>query len=252
MSQPSDTDLDRWLAEHGPRRAPRFAMLDPHVELIRRLPHVAIDTDNENSTLTRFHPEARFIDLDAPRQLDGLFSATASADLIVVDGRAASTDLFLGYFEEITLAEVLAACDAALTLAIPINHEADSVDQLQRLVERLGPLCRYVVIRNAAHSDAFAIYDQSEVRARLRDELGGCEIILPRLQDWLVETLHREDLTIAAGTRHSAFSLLDRQRLRNWERRFHAALDAAGELLLPPAPGPVHTAAQPEKGEPHD
>ena len=37
MSQPSDTDLDRWLAEHGPRRAPRFAMLEPRLELVRRL-----------------------------------------------------------------------------------------------------------------------------------------------------------------------------------------------------------------------
>ena len=199
----------------------------------KNLPHVAIDTDNENSTLTRFHPDARFIDLDEPRQLDALFSATASADLVVVDGRAASTDLFLGYFDEIGLAEVLTACDTALTLAIPINHEADSVDQLQRLAERLGSACRYLVIRNASQGDSFGIYDNSEIRVRLRDELGGREIDMPRLQDWLVEALHRADVTVGVGSTHDTFSLLDRQRLRNWQRRLHAAIDSVGDLLLP-------------------
>ena len=34
--------------------------------------HVAIDSDNENSTLKRFHPNARFLDLDNRRELDGI------------------------------------------------------------------------------------------------------------------------------------------------------------------------------------
>jgi len=33
--------------------------------------HVAIDSDNENSTLKRFHPDARFVDLDDRRGPDG-------------------------------------------------------------------------------------------------------------------------------------------------------------------------------------
>ncbi len=75
------------------------------------------------------HSEARFVELSETRQLDGLFSATDSANWVFVDGRAASTDLFFSYFSEIGLTEVLAACSTTLTLAIPINHEADSVDQ---------------------------------------------------------------------------------------------------------------------------
>jgi hypothetical protein len=36
--------------------------------------HVAIDSDNENSTLKRFHPDTRFLDLSKRRGLDGIFS----------------------------------------------------------------------------------------------------------------------------------------------------------------------------------
>src|SRR3954462_1299613 len=32
--------------------------------------HVAIDSDNENSTLKRFHPDTRFLDLDNRRELE--------------------------------------------------------------------------------------------------------------------------------------------------------------------------------------
>jgi len=38
--------------------------------------HVAIDSDNENSTFKRFHPDTRFLDLDNRRELDGVFAAS--------------------------------------------------------------------------------------------------------------------------------------------------------------------------------
>ena len=56
---------------------------------------------------------------------------------------------------------------------------------------------------------------------------------MPRLQDWLVEALNRENLTITAAAKHSAFSLLDRQRLLTWQRKLYAEIEAVPELLLP-------------------
>jgi hypothetical protein len=46
---------------------------------------------------------------------------------------------------------------AKLTLVMPVNHESDSVDQIQRLTDEFGRKCNYVVVRNAAHSDSFEI-----------------------------------------------------------------------------------------------
>jgi cellulose biosynthesis protein BcsQ len=65
--------------------------------------HVAIDSDNENSTLKRFQPDTRFLDLYHRRELDGIFSALEKANLVVMDCRAASTALFIEYFAEIGL-----------------------------------------------------------------------------------------------------------------------------------------------------
>jgi len=196
--------------------------------------HVAIDSDNENSTLKRFHPDTRFLDLNNRRELDGIFTPLEKGNLVVMDCRAASTDLFIDYFTEIDLSAVLSELGAALTLVMPVNHESDSVDQIQRLADQFGKKCGYVVVRNAAHSESFALFESSEVRAQLKDKLGGREIAMSRLQDWLVEALNAENLTITAAKKHPAFGLLDRQRLQTWQRKLYAEIESVADLLLPP------------------
>lgn len=199
----------------------------------RGIAHVAIDSDNENSTLKRFHPDTRFLDLNNRRELDGIFSALEKANLVVMDCRAASTDLFIDYFAEIDLPAVLSAMGATLTLVMPVNHESDSVDQIQRLADQFGKKCSYVVVRNAAHSESFALFESSEVRTQLKEKFGGREISMTRLQDWLVESFNAENLTITAATKHSAFSLLDRQRLQTWQRKLYTEIESVTDLLLP-------------------
>jgi cellulose biosynthesis protein BcsQ len=196
--------------------------------------HIAIDSDNENSTLKRFHPDTRFLDLNNRRELDGIFSALEKASLVVMDCRAASTDLFIDYFTEIDLPAVLSAMSATLTLVMPVNHESDSVDQIQRLADQFGKKCGYVVVRNAAHSESFALFESSEVRTQIKDKLGGREISMTRLQDWLVESLNAKNLAITSATKHSAFSLLDRQRLQTWQRKLYTEIESVADLLLPP------------------
>jgi len=199
----------------------------------KSIAHIAIDSDNENSTLKRFHPDAQFLDLANRRELDGIFRCLERANLVAVDCRAASSELFLEYFGEVEAPAVLKALGAVLTLVMPVNHELDSVDQVQRLTDQLGRTCSYVVVRNAAHSDSFALYESTEVHSQINTELGGREIVMHRLQDWLVEALSRENLTITAATKHPAFSLLDRQRIQIWQRRFYAEIESAADLLLP-------------------
>jgi cellulose biosynthesis protein BcsQ len=47
--------------------------------------HVAIDTDNENSTLKRFHPESVFVDLSQASGIDRIFVEVSAHPLVVVD-----------------------------------------------------------------------------------------------------------------------------------------------------------------------
>jgi hypothetical protein len=199
----------------------------------RRQPHRAIDTDNENSTLKRYHREADFVDLNDPRGLDALFAAVESSPLVVMDGRAASTDLVLDYFAEVSVFELLGGLDARLTLVIPVNHEADSVTQAKLISDALGDRCPYLIVRNQAHSQQFSLYDGSRTRRRLLDELAGGEMVMPRLYDWLVAALNQYNLTATEALVHEAFNLVDRQRLKNWQKTFYAEVDAHRAALLP-------------------
>ena len=199
----------------------------------RKIAHVAFDSDNENSTLNRFHPEAGFLNLAHPRGLDPMVQALEGNRLVVVDCRAASTDLFLNFFSSTDLIGLLTSLEAVLTLVMPVGAEIDSIEQLQRITRELGNRCRYVIVRNPVHEDALPLFDASRIRQQLKDELGAKEISLTRMQPWLVDGLNRNNLTPTAALRHEAFSLLDRQRLIAWQRHLCEQIDSAADVLLP-------------------
>ncbi len=204
----------------------------------KAIPYAAIDTDNENSTLKRFHPEATFLDIEDAKEIDSIFAALDSADLVVLDCRAASTEIFLDYFEEMEIFRLLEKADAAMTVVSPVNHETDSVEQIRNLSERLNGSCSYVIVKNQALSERFGNYEQSKTRARLIEQLGAREILMPKLYDWLVADLNKQDLAVTPAIQHDSFTLFDRQRLCNWQRRFYEELESVGDLLLPVAKKP--------------
>jgi hypothetical protein len=201
--------------------------------------HRAIDNDHENSTLKRFHPESDFINLEHRREIDRMFTAAENCDLLVIDCRAASTDLFIDFFDEVGLAEVLRTLDARLTVICPVNHEADSVEQLRILSDALCNGCRWVIVKNEAHSDAFKLFESSKTRRHLLEVLHAREISMPRLHDWLVAALNEHNVPITAAFQHPGFNLLDRQRLKHWQTGFYKQLETAADLLMPSTTKPA-------------
>jgi hypothetical protein len=195
--------------------------------------HVAIDTDNENSTLKRFHPEAIFVDLSQQAGIDRIFVEVSAQRFVVVDCRAASTDIFLRYFNSLGAFEALKELNASLTLILPVSHDADSTKQVQVLSEQFGGNANYVVVKNLLFNDQFEIYQKSKTHHRIIDELGGKEIEMPALCDWLVVALNQSASTITTALRGSKFFIMDRQRLKFWRRDFEEQIQAARDLLLP-------------------
>ncbi|HLX68416.1 MAG TPA: hypothetical protein VKV04_02205 [Verrucomicrobiae bacterium] len=203
----------------------------------KNIQYVACDCDNENSTLKRLHGEdVKFLDLAHPRGLDGMIQPLENTDLVVVDCRAASTEVFFNYFDEIDLSQTLKELSAGLTLVMPINQEVDSIDQLQRITDKLRNVCSYVVLRNTVHNDNFPLYDNTVIRKRLLKELGAEEITMTKLQPWLVEELSHKNLTITRAVADGHVHLLDRRRLQTWQRKFYAQIESVGDLLLSPKP----------------
>ena len=143
-----------------------------------------------------------------------------------------STDLFIDFFDEVNFVEVLRSLDARLTVICPVNHEADSVEQLRILSDALHDRCAWVVVKNEAHSDVFKIYDRSKTRRHVVDASHAREITMPRMYDWLVTALNEHNTPVTVALTHLGFNLLDRQRLKNWQTRFYRQLYRAADLLL--------------------
>jgi hypothetical protein len=198
--------------------------------------HTAVDTDNENSTLKRFHPDALFLDIEDPTEIDSVFATLDKTDLVVMDCRAASTDIFLDYFDEVRIFDLLKSFGASLNLIMPVNHETDSVEQIRNISDRLNDNANYLIVKNEALSGRFANYENSTTRTRLVDELAAKEIIMPKLYDWLVADLNRHDLTISAAIKNPAFDFFNRQRLQNWQHGFYGELESVRGMLLPALP----------------
>jgi hypothetical protein len=167
------------------------------------------------------------------RELDELVAAVESARLVVVDCRGASTDVFLSYFAELTVFDVLNSMGAALTVVSPVNHDLDSVEQIRIIAKAFNDRCRYLVVKNHALTEHFSIYDASKTRKRLLNELVAKEITMPKLHDWLVAMLHQVNLPVGQAIQHEKFSLMDRQRLKNWQRQFHEQINTVRQLVLP-------------------
>lgn len=198
-----------------------------------QITHAAFDSDDENSTLKRFHSEVQFIDAGQPTEIDKMTFALADSDIVVVDCRAASTRIFLNYFEETQLPAILESLGARLTIACPVNHEMDSIYQIQRLVTAIGGKVDFVIIRNEVHGEGFDLFDKSKLRQKLLGDLGAKEIQVKQMQKWLVEDLQKNKLTVTAARTNEDFSFMDRQRLKLWQEKFYAQIEIVKDLLLP-------------------
>jgi cellulose biosynthesis protein BcsQ len=81
---------------------------------------VAIDGDNENSTLSRFLPESRFIDMREPAAIDSILSpiTTEEAEVVLLDSRAATSEEMVRWLKQMDIQAIntdlnIAICSAA-------------------------------------------------------------------------------------------------------------------------------------------
>src|SRR5207248_2926000 len=143
------------------------------------------------------------------------------------------TRIFLNYFDETEMATVLESMNARLTIASPVNHELDSIFQIQRVVNAIVGKADFLIIRNEVHGEGFDLFDKSKLRQKLLSDLGAKEIVVTRMYKWLVESLQRSKLTPTAARNHQDFSIMDRQRLVMWQRQFYEQIDSVQQLLVP-------------------
>lgn len=198
----------------------------------RKIPFRAFDPDFSNSTLTRFYPEAQFLDIRHSENLDGIMFSFEHNDLVLVDGVGAQQKIFLDWLADTDLLHAQEPLGLAITLALIIEEDKDTVFQAGEAVRRVGDRVDWLVVKNQKLSARNLIYEKSDARQELL-RCGAHEITMPKLTDPLSLSLQLKSLTITEAMTRNSFPLLDRQRLLNYSRHLWRQLDAVQDILIP-------------------
>jgi len=194
--------------------------------------YLAFDPDYQNSTLTRYVPEAQFLDTRHSENLDRIIEVMAESPLVIVDGVGSQQRIFLDWLEETNLLSLRHSMGLALTLVLVVEEDKDTVHQAGEAVARIGHAVDWLVVKNQKNSASHRIYDNSKARKELL-ACGAREITLPKLPEHLVFVLQRDSFTIAQAIESNQLFVIDRQRLINYQRTVYSQLDQIKDILLP-------------------
>lgn len=193
---------------------------------------LAFDPDYQNSTLTRYVPEAQFLDTRHSENLDRIIEVMAEAPLVIVDGVGSQQRIFLDWLEETNLLSLRHSMGLALTLVLVVEEDKDTVHQAGEAVARIGQAVDWLVVKNQKNSSSLRIYDKSKARKELL-ACGAREITLPKLQEHLVFCLQHDSLTITQAIAGNQLFLIDRQRLIAYQRTVYRQFEEIKDILLP-------------------
>jgi hypothetical protein len=206
------------------------------------VPFVAFDPDWCNSSLTRFYPEAEFIDISEAVHLDNVIRAFERTDLVLTDGVGSLQTKFIDWLEETRVFDLREDLSLDITMLVIIEEDKETVFQAGQAAQRIGDRANWLVIRNLKTSPVTEIYDNSNARKTLL-ELGAKEITVERLPWNLSSMLQKSSKSIGALTEDEGIFFLERQRLRSYQQRLFEEFESARDYLLP---GSVIEVAEPE------
>ena len=193
---------------------------------------IAFDPDYNNSTLTRFYPEAQFLNIGHSENLDLIVEALDATDVVLVDGVGAQQRIFMDWMEETDLLKVKESLGLSVTLVLIIEEDKDTVFQAGEVARRVGNQAEWLVVKNYKQSHSLRIYQNSRAREDLL-RIGAKEIDLFKLPEHLTTILQLNSWTIPQALATGTLNLLDRQRLVEYTRALNKQLSDVQSLLLP-------------------
>ena len=193
---------------------------------------IAFDPDYNNSTLTRFYPEAQFLNIGHSENLDLIVEALDSTDVVLVDGVGAQQRIFMDWMEETDLLKVKASLGLSVTLVLIIEEDKDTVFQAGEVARRVGSQAEWLVVKNYKQSQSLRIYQNSRAREDLL-RIGAKEIELRKLSEHMTTILQLNSWTIPQALASNTLNLLDRQRLVEYSRELNTQLFEVQSILLP-------------------
>jgi hypothetical protein len=189
----------------------------------RSIPFLGFDSDRSHGALLRFYAGyASPVVVDRYDSLDAIVEAATEQPerRILVDLAAQTQQSLTNWMEESQLLALAPELGLHIRYWHVMDNGKDSVDLLQKLLDRYEQRLKYVLVQNQLRGEEFSILRQSGQLERAHG--WGADIItVKRLQDTTVMKIDANSSSFWAASQAddksgTRLGLLERQRLRGW------------------------------------
>ena len=187
------------------------------------LPWIGFDTDRSHGSLLRFYTDyANPALADRFEALDQIIESAVEQPgrRVLVDLAAQTHDPLVKWMDESGVLDMADLSGLWLQYWHVMDSGRDSVDLLERLLDRFGQRLHYVLVCNELRGDDFGMLERS---GQLERALGlGAKVIrIRRLHDAVVQKIDARNASFWAarhltGLDGPGLGLMERQRLKMW------------------------------------
>jgi hypothetical protein len=199
-----------------------------------QVPFVGFDTDRSHGSLLRFYSGyASPALVDRYEALDRIIESAVDQPgrRVLVDLAAQTHEPLVKWIEESGVLDMAELSGIALHYWHVMDSGRDSVDLLERLLNRFGQRLNYVLVCNELRGDDFSLLEQSGQLDRAKG-LGAKVLRLKRLHDTVMQKIDARNASFwsaaqASGSAGPGLGLMERQRLKMWLSHAKAQLASA-------------------------
>jgi hypothetical protein len=201
----------------------------------RGLPFTGFDTDRSHGALMRFYAGyASPVLVDRYEALDAIVECAVATpgQRVLVDLAAQTHAPLVQWMDDSGVLDLAAESGVKVNYWHVMDAGRDSVDLLERLLDRFGSRLDYVLVLNQLRGDDFSQLERSGQLTRAL-QLGARVVKLKHVQDAVLRKIDAADSSFwsarqAAGNEGPKLGLLERQRLKLWLNAVTAELMTAG------------------------
>jgi len=200
-------------------------LIDNHV------PFLGFDSDRSHGALLRFYAGyANPTLVDRFEELDRIIEDAVERPgrRVLVDLAAQTHEPLLRWIDDSGVLDMADLSGLALHYWHVMDSGRDSVDLLQRLLDRFGQRLHYVLVLNQLRGDDFSMLETSGQLDRAKG-LGAQVIELKKLHDAVVQKVDARNASFWAaanisGSEGPGLGLMERQRLKMWLSHAYAQI----------------------------
>lgn len=189
----------------------------------QELPWIGFDTDRSHGSLLRFYTDyASPVLVDRYEALDKIIESAVEQPgrRVLVDLAAQTHDPLVKWMDESGVLDMADLSGLVLQYWHVMDSGRDSVDLLERLLDRFGQRLHYVLVLNELRGDDFGMLEQSGQLDRALG-LGARVVRIRRLHDAVVRKIDARNASFwsarhLTGLDGPGLGLMERQRLKMW------------------------------------